>query len=59
MDGARFGHQSTLTEVWARKGARLTAVRQTRYEWVNLHAAVQPATGASVALLAPHVNAGT
>ena len=34
-------------------------MKQTRYEWVHLYAAVEPATGASVALQAPHVNTGT
>jgi transposase len=59
MDEARFGQQGTLTRVWARTGSRPAAVRQTRYEWVYLYAAVEPATGRSVALLAPHVDTGT
>ena len=59
MDEARFGQQGTLTRVWAPRGSRPTAVKQTRYEWVYLYAAVEPATGASVALQAPHVNAAT
>ena len=59
MDEARFGQQGTTTRVWARTGSRPTAVKQTKYEWVYLYAAVEPATGASVALQAPHVNTGT
>lgn len=59
MDEARFGQKGTLTRVWARKGSRPTAVRQTRYEWLYLYAAVEPATGESVALQAPSINAGT
>lgn len=59
MDEARFGQQGTTTRVWARTGSRPTAVKQTRYEWVYLYAAVEPATGASVALQAPLVNTGT
>jgi transposase len=59
MDEARFGQQGTTTRVWARKGSRPTVVKQTRYEWVYMYAAVEPATGASVALQAPHVNTGT
>ena len=59
MDEARFGQQGTITDVWAPRGSRPTAVRQTRYEWVYLYAAVEPATGESAALLAPHVNTGT
>jgi transposase len=34
-------------------------VRQTRYDWVYLYAAVEPATGESAALVAPYVNTGT
>ena len=59
MDEARFGQQGTITDVWAAAGSRPRAVRQTRYEWVYLYAAVEPATGESAALLAPNVNTGT
>jgi transposase len=59
MDEARFGQQGTLTTVWAPRGSRPAAVKQTKYEWVYLYAAVEPATGFSSALLAPHVNTGT
>ena len=59
MDEARLGQQGTLTRVWARTGSRPAAVKQTRYEWVYLYAAVEPATGESVALLAPNVDTGT
>ena len=59
MDEARLGQQGTLTRVWARTGSRPTAVKQTRYEWVYLYAAVEPATGESVALLAPNADTGT
>lgn len=56
QDEARFGQQGTLTQVWASKGSRPTAVKQTEYEWVYLFAAVNPATGDSSAMLAPTVN---
>lgn len=59
MDEMRFGQQGTLTRVWARRGSRPTAIKQTRYEWVHLYAAVEPKTGFSSALLAPSVNTGT
>ncbi len=59
MDEARFGQQGTITNIWAPTGSRPTAVRQTRYEWVYLYAAVEPASGQSAALLAPNVNTGT
>ena len=59
MDEARFGQQGTVTDVWARRGSRPSAVRQTRYEWCYLYAAVEPTTGESAALVAPNVNTGT
>jgi transposase len=34
-------------------------VKQTRYDWAYAYAAVEPATGFSSALIAPHVNTGT
>jgi transposase len=59
MDEARFGRQGTVTDVWAKRGSRPRAVRQTRYEWCYLYAAVEPATGESAALVAPNVDTGT
>lgn len=59
MDEARFGQQGTITDVWAKRGSRPTAVRQTRYEWCYLYAAVEPATGESAALIAPNVDTVT
>lgn len=56
MDEARIGQQGTLTRVWAATGSRPTAVRQTEYEWVYLWAAVEPASGASIAMITPTVN---
>lgn len=56
QDEARFGQQGTLTHVWAQKGSRPTAIKQTEYEWVYLFAAVNPVTGDSSAMLAPTVN---
>lgn len=58
MDQARIGQQGTLTRVWARTNSRPTAVRQTEYQWVYLWAAVEPATGASVAMITPTVDTG-
>lgn len=58
QDEARIGQQGTLTRVWARTGSRPSAVRQTEYEWVYLWAAVEPAGGASVAMITPTVNTG-
>lgn len=58
QDEARIGQQGTLTRIWARTGSRPSAVRQTEYEWVYLWAAVEPATGASVAMITPTVDTG-
>jgi transposase len=57
MDEARLGQQGTTTRVWAPRGSRPTAVKQTKYEWLYLFAAVECATGASVALQSPLANA--
>jgi len=59
MDEARIGLQVTFSSVWVPRGWRPAAVKQTRYEWVYRYAAVEPATGFSAPLLAPHVNTGT
>ena len=56
MDEARFGQQGTLTNVWAERGSRPTAVKQTKYEWVYLLVAVEPTSGENVALLSPYVD---
>ena len=45
-----------LTNLWAEKGSRPTAVKQTEYEWIYVFGAVNPANGKSSALLAPTVN---
>ena len=56
MDEARVGQQGTLTNVWAPRGSRPTAVKQTKYEWVYVYGAVDPITGDSSALLLRHVD---
>jgi transposase len=56
QDEARFGQQGTLTTVWADRGSRPSAIRQTEYDWIYVFAAVNPQTGDSSALLAPTVN---
>ena len=56
QDEARIGQQGTLTTVWAKRGSRPAAVKQTEYDWVYLYAAVNPVTGASSAMLAPTVD---
>jgi hypothetical protein len=51
QDESRFGQQGTTTNVWAPKGSRPTAVRQTEYEYLWVIGAVCPATGRSEGLL--------
>ena len=55
-DEARIGQQGTTTRVWASTGSRPSAVRQTEYQWVYLWAAVEPASGQSIAMITPTVN---
>jgi len=56
QDEARFGQQGTITRVWALRGSRPVAVRQTKYEWLYVISAVCPKTGHSVGLLSPTIN---
>lgn len=56
-DEARVGQKGTLTRVWAPIGSRPTLIRQCEYDWLYLWAAVDPASGDSVAMLTPTVNA--
>ena len=56
QDEARFGQQGTTTNVWAPKGSRPTAVRQTEYEYLWVLGAVCPETGHGEGLLSPRLN---
>ena len=56
QDEARFGQQGTTTNVWARRGSRPTAVRQTEYKYLWVLGAVCPETGHSDGLLSPQLN---
>lgn len=53
QDEARAGQQGTLTRVWAQKGARPRAPRDTRYTWAYIFGAVCPARAATAALVMP------
>lgn len=55
-DEARFGQQGTLTRVWAPRGTRPTAVRQTEYGYLWVLGAICPATGHAEGLLSPRLN---
>ena len=56
QDEARFGQQGTITNVWALKGSRPVAVRQTQYEYLWVLGAVCPDTGRAEGLLSPRLN---
>lgn len=56
QDECRFGQQGTLTRVWARRGSRPTAVRQTEYDYLWVIAAASPQTGQAEAILSPCLN---
>jgi transposase len=56
QDESRFGQQGATTNVWARKGSRPTAVRQTEYEYLWVLGAVCPETGHAEGLLSPQLN---
>ena len=56
QDESRFGQQGTTTNVWARRGSRPSAVRQTDYEYLWVLGTVCPETGQAEGLLSPRLN---
>ena len=56
QDEARFGQKGTITRVWARRGSRPRAVRQTGFSSLYVLAAVCAATGAMSAAIMPALN---
>ena len=56
QDESRFGQQGSITNVWARRGSRPTAVRQTEYEYLWVLGVVCPETGQAEGLLSPRLN---
>jgi transposase len=56
QDESRFGQQGTLTNLWARRGSRPTAVQQTEYQYLWVLGAVCPETGHAEGLLSPQLN---
>jgi len=56
QDESRFGQQGTTTNVWAQRGSRPTAVRQTEYQYLWVIGAVCPETGHAEGLLSPRLN---
>ena len=56
MANARVGQQGTLTRVWAKRGSRPRAPRDTRYQWTCRFGAVCPGRGTVAGLVLPFVN---
>jgi transposase len=56
QDEARFGQRGTITRVWARRGSRPRAVRQTGFSSLYVLAAVCAATGAMSAAIMPRLD---
>jgi hypothetical protein len=50
------GQQGTLTRIWARRGSRPRAPRDTRYKWSYIFGAACPARGTAAGLILPYVN---
>jgi len=56
MDEARVGQKGRLCHRWWPRGRRPPGRRDRRFEWAYLFAAVEPATGADVALVLPEAT---
>ena len=56
MDEARVGQKGRLCHRWWAKGRRPPGRRDKRFEWAYLFAAVEPGTGAEVALVLPEAT---
>lgn len=56
QDESRFGQQGTTTNVWAKKGSRPMAIRQTEYQYLWVIGAVNPQTGHAEGLISPQLN---
>ena len=57
QDEARVGQQGTVTRIWAKRGTRPRAPRDTRYEWSYIFGAACPERGIAAGLVLPYVNA--
>ena len=56
-DELRFGQQGTNSRKWAPTGSRPPAIKQTKYDWLYVLGAICPATGQSVGMISPHIDA--
>jgi hypothetical protein len=59
MDEARVGQKGRLCHRWWARGRRPPGRCDRRFEWAYLFAAVEPATGADVALVLPEATTAT
>jgi putative transposase len=59
MDEARVGQKGRLCHRWWLRGRRPPGRRDRRFGWAYLFAAVEPATGADVALVLPEATTRT
>ena len=51
-----MGQQGTLTRIWARRGTRPRAMRDTRYQWTYVFGAVCPGRAVAAGLVLPFAN---
>jgi hypothetical protein len=56
QDEARVGQQGTLTRIWAKRGTRPRALRDTRYTSGYIFGAVCPERAKAAALIMPQAN---
>ncbi len=56
QDEARVGQKGTLTRIWAEKGTRPRAPRDTGYTSAYIFGAACPQTAQTAALVMPHAN---
>ena len=56
QDEARVGQKGTLTRVWAKRGTRPRAPRDTRYKWAYIFGATCPQRGAAAGLVLPFAD---
>jgi transposase len=59
MDEARVGQKGRLCHRWWLKGHRPPGCCDRRFAWAYIFAAVEPATGANVALILPEATTAT
>ena len=56
QDEARVGQKGTLARLWAKRGTRPRATRDTRYEWAYIFGAVCPERSTGAALVMPYAD---